>query len=525
LYDASHPKGKYYFDLWTQQQVDIICSGNHELYKANSSNDELRKTVPAYKDSYLASNLDIIDPERGTRGPLAQRFKIFETKNQKLRVLAFGFLFDFTGNDNNTIVQPVEETVKEKWFHDALSDRDVDLIVVIGHVGIRMNEFKVVYTAIRDAQWDTPLAFFGGHVHVRDFATYDKNAAAIASGRYLETIGFLSMDGIKKKETPQAPADLASASKAQVKYERRYIDTNLVSYHHHSGTNETTFDTPAGRNVTKYIAKARRALRLDRRLGCAPETLYVNRAPYPSNSSLFSWLADRVLPAELARAPRAAKEGRKALVVTNTGAVRFDVFKGPFTTDTGLIVSPFTSGFRFVADVPAKVALRVLALLNSKGPMMDGSRAGLESWMMAPPEQMPGGLAGGSLGLARPVAARVGGQVPMMGGLSDEGLRPGYTTVDDHGEDGDDTEHERIEFFTVPNCVQAPIGFAIPEAEELVPEDEVVDLVYNEFVEPWILLALEYLGLKVDANSTAVYIEGETLTTVMESWVRKNWKC
>jgi hypothetical protein len=487
--------------------------------------------VPAYRDSYLASNLDIIDPERGTTGPLAQRFKKFETKNQKLRVLAFGFLFDFNGNDNNTIVQPVEETVKERWFHDALSDRDVDLIVVIGHVGIRMNEFKVVYKAIRDAQWDTPLAFFGGHVHVRDFATYDKNAAAIASGRYLETVGSLSIDGINKKETPAAPpALMASASKAQVKFARRYIDNNLVSYHHHSGTNKTNFDTPAGRNVTRHIAKARRALRLDRRLGCAPETLYVNRAPYPSNASLFSWLADRVLPAELARAPRAAKEGRKALAVTNTGAVRFDVFKGPFTTDTGLIVSPFTSGFKFVADVPARVALRVLALLNSKGPMMDGSGTeALPGCMMEPPEQMaPGGL-GERLRPARPMAfagARVAGwQAPMMGGAGDEKLRPGYTTVDDYGEDGDDTEHERIEFFNVPNCVQAPIGFAIPDAGDLIPEDEVVDLVYNEFVEPWILLALEYLGLKVEANATAVYIEGETLTTVMSNWVRKNWKC
>jgi hypothetical protein len=118
-----------------------------------------------------------------------------------------------------------------------------------------------------------------------------------------------------------------------------------------------------------------------------------------------------------------------------------------------------------------------------------------------------------------------GWQAPMMGGAGDEKLRPGYTTVDDYGEDGDDTEHERIEFFNVPNCVQAPIGFAIPDAGDLIPEDEVVDLVYNEFVEPWILLALEYLGLKVEANDTAVYIEGETLTTVMSNWVRKNWKC
>jgi hypothetical protein len=113
----------------------------------------------------------------------------------------------------------------------------------------------------------------------------------------------------------------------------------------------------------------------------------------------------------------------------------------------------------------------------------------------------------------------------MMGAFGDERLRPGYTTVDDYGEDGDDTEHERIEFYKVPNCVQAPIGFTIPETDEPVPDDEVVDVVYNEFVEPWILLALEYLGLKVEHEDTAVYMEGATLTTVISSWVRKNWKC
>src|ERR1700710_2514342 len=64
LYDGSDPKGKYYYDLFKQQPIDLICTGNHELYKANSSIDELHYTVPNYKNSYIASNLDIIDPDR-----------------------------------------------------------------------------------------------------------------------------------------------------------------------------------------------------------------------------------------------------------------------------------------------------------------------------------------------------------------------------------------------------------------------------------------------------------------------------
>ena len=70
LYDGSDPKGKYLFDVYKHQQVDLLCSGNHELYKANSSNDELHKTVPNFPENYLASNLDIFDPETGRESHL-----------------------------------------------------------------------------------------------------------------------------------------------------------------------------------------------------------------------------------------------------------------------------------------------------------------------------------------------------------------------------------------------------------------------------------------------------------------------
>ncbi|KAL1977762.1 hypothetical protein VTN31DRAFT_621 [Thermomyces dupontii] len=46
LYDASDPKGQYLYELFKQQHIDLICSGNHELYKQNSSESELNITVP-----------------------------------------------------------------------------------------------------------------------------------------------------------------------------------------------------------------------------------------------------------------------------------------------------------------------------------------------------------------------------------------------------------------------------------------------------------------------------------------------
>ena len=73
LYDASNPKGKYTFDIFKHQAIDIITPGNHELYKKNSSNNEYYYTVPNFHDAYVASNLDIYSPKTGKLEPLAQR--------------------------------------------------------------------------------------------------------------------------------------------------------------------------------------------------------------------------------------------------------------------------------------------------------------------------------------------------------------------------------------------------------------------------------------------------------------------
>jgi 2',3'-cyclic-nucleotide 2'-phosphodiesterase (5'-nucleotidase family) len=108
LYDASEPKGKYTFDIFKEQHIDVICSGNHELYKQNASENEYLITVPAFNGSYIASNLDIHDPATGEIVPLAPKYKNFTTRVQGIRVLAFGFLYDFQNNYRNTIVNPVE---------------------------------------------------------------------------------------------------------------------------------------------------------------------------------------------------------------------------------------------------------------------------------------------------------------------------------------------------------------------------------------------------------------------------------
>ena len=523
LYDASEPKGKYTLKIFGEQHVDVICSGNHELYKDTSSENEYYETVPRFLGNYLASNLDIIDPKTGEQRPLAQRFKKFTTKNQGIRVLAFGFLFNFRGNSNNTIVQRVQETIKENWFQEAIRDREVDLFLVIGHVPLRTQEFVSIFKAIRGQQWDVTIQFFGGHTHIRDYAKYDSKAYGLESGRYMETIGFMSVTGLPTSGNSISMSTHAAAPRAarvaSPTFSRRYIDNNLFSFHQHTHLNDTTFPTTHGRKTSSMIASARKALKLDKTYGCAPKDYWTNRAPYPSENSIFSWLQDEVLPdmvldVERADVPR--------MVLTNTGALRFDIFKGPFTVDTTYTVSPFTSGFRYIKDVPFSVAKRLLQIINQEVPQLS-----------------PASQSFACKGPVRSVQTSThqvdeqlfitSGQMPLGkdGAHGDAKLTPGYTTTDDAGSDGDDTIHAPIKFYVVPNALESRIGFppAATEGSKKLADPVSVDLVYVDFIESYILLALKFLGTDYAERDTDVYMEGRDMTGLIAQWVQEHWEC
>lgn len=519
LYDASDPKGKYTFDVVKHQAIDVITSGNHELYKQNTSDNEFNKVVPDFSDAYIASNLDIFNPKTGEQVPLAKRYRKFTTKNQGIRIVAFGYLFNFKGNANNTVVTPVEDTIKEQWFKDAISDKEVDLFLVAGHVPVRDSpEFEAVYKAIRSENWDKPIVFFGGHTHIRDYRKFDKKAWGLESGRYMETLGFLSIDGLttgKKDDSLQAAKSLD--------YRRLYIDNNLFSLHHHSGTNKSSFGTELGVNVSKSISKAREDLKLDRTFGCAPHDYWLNRAPYPADDSLLTWLETQVLPDTLNHTKT------PTIALTNTGAIRFDIFKGPFTIDSTFLVSPFTSGFKVLNNVPYKAASKVLNILNNQGPILLTDMLAMagedENKLreLAPHHPVRAESLHSSDEAPERLHLLLGtqSQTPLDSGDDKYTPQvPGYTTKDDAGTDGDDTIHQPIRFYNVPNVIGTNVSFPATEGEP-----EKVDLVYNEFIESWVLLALRYLGEKREATDASFAIDGKTLTDVLSNWVQSHWAC
>lgn len=589
LYDGDEPKGRHTFEIFKNQHIDIICSGNHELYKRNSSENEYYITAPTYHDAYIASNLDIYDEAQGRFVPLAPRFRKFTTKVQGLRILSFGFLYNFTLNYNNTRVTTVETTIKQQWFQDAINDNDVDLFVVIGHAGVRSDEFAAIFNAIRAVHPNILIQFFGGHVHVRDYKKFDSKSYGLASGRYLETIGFQSIHGVAEY--------INGSTSVEPTFFRRYIDNNLYSFYRHSGHKASTFHTSLGRNVSELITSARSALKLDTLYGCAPHDYWMNRVPYPSNNSIFSWLDQHVFP-DLVINPQRADKPR--FVMTNTGAIRFDIFKGAFTRDSTFIVSPFTSDFRYVKDVPYDIASKVLALLNDERWIAEATSLNeqLDVNQLAPPEQwnmladqgiviprvqstfihgIPRDSLHGSSVEDRSILDEIAqdtqtiisvnesmeshiefeitgtedcidGAIYLINSTFVERLNerahhlnhgqhaigmpsaelskhrrprhkitPGYTTTDDAGTDGDDTIHSPITFYKVPNVVQSyinPNSSSTPQA---------IDLVHNQYLQPFVIIALNHLGFNCTLTDVAPYVPGETLTSLMTKWSSEHW--
>lgn len=506
LYDSSNPKGVYLSEIIRHQHIDVITSGNHELYQHNTSEAEFLITVPNFKASYLASNIDIYHPTTSDLVPLAPRYRKFTTKNQGIRIVAFGFLFDFTGNYNNTVVQPVEETIKEDWFQEAIQSTDVDLFLIAGHVPAHSPEYRAIYREIRKVRWSTPIQFFAGHQHIRDYAQYDSKAVALASGRFMETIGFMSIDGLSTSKQPDTSSDPV--------FRRRYIDNNLFSFYHHTGLDQDSFPTEKGRNVSQLITEARTALHLDKVHGCSPRDLWMSRVPYPHADSVYTWLEKEVLPDSLNDESRGDVP---AVAILNTGGIRFDVFQGPFFQDTAFIISPFSNKFRYVKDVPYDKIQLLIEVLNKQKKVMG---AGSMDSLATPEKSSHSDIMASDKDSTAAFYGVEAHQVPLISRRDNNDLTPGYTTKDDAGTDGDDTIHSPVSYYEVPNVFQSFLS----ANETTVPET--VDLVYIEFVQPYLVLAAKFARLDIDfQKESEVYMPSMGMTEIIIDWVQKNWKC
>ncbi|KAJ9295037.1 hypothetical protein DTO271G3_6207 [Paecilomyces variotii] len=465
LCDASTPKCVYIPKISAQQQIDVITIGNHELYKREISEAEFTNATSTFGKSYLASNLDIIDPITGEVVPFAARFRKFTTKIQGIPIMAFGFIFDFDKNADNTIVYEIRSIINE------------------------IRKFR-----------DTPIQHLGGHLHVRDYALYDPRAAGLASGRFMETIGFMSIDGLA---TRQGPATFDTP-----RFFRRYIDNNLFSFHHHTNLDDKSFPTELGLNTSQLIADARHILGLDKVYGCVPRSLWMSRVPYPGENNIYTWL-ERVVYDSI----KDQSDRRTVFALVNTGSIRFDMLQGPFTKDSAFIVAPFTSGFRVLPSVPYSKAQQITIILNQPSKKNSSGALTRES---CEPEKFIYDEDFVSKEARQDFSSQKGQRI-----LDSENypLIPGYTTVDAGGADGDDTIHLPIKEYQVPKCLSILVS-----PDNVVPDE--VDLVYVDFMEAKLSLAAEEVGLGVNVSrDSAPYMASRPLSDLMVDWIQKNWAC
>ncbi|KAK7511875.1 Metallo-dependent phosphatase-like protein [Phyllosticta citriasiana] len=538
LSDATKPNGQLSNPIFQNIDYDLLTIGNHELYVTEIAYEHFNQFAKVYGDRYLTSNVQILNPSNGQFEYLGKQYRYFTTEHG-LRIMAFGFLFDFAGNSNVSKVIKADDVLKEQWFLDALNfDQPIDMFVVIGHNAARTTDktstMGKYFGAIRDKYPDTPIQVFGGHTHQRDFVVYDNKATAIESGRYCETLGWVSITGLEESDAeqpsdvpaPWRPAELVegaerdkslpeSKTPSSLLYSRRYLDWNRLNFAYHADrSQDTDFDTQQGKAVTATITGARSQLNLTRVIGCAPMTYCIFCKAFGAEGSIYKLL-------EEALSKVVVNETRKdtpRIILANSGTIRFDLVQGPFTYDDAFIVSPFENTFKYIPDVPWDLAKTILDAMNA-GPYQKRSL-----------DLSPRDLGFNALSLVDQdecidppyvhQGLRKRGEPNRLTRRSDYDPTPGYVTKDDFGQDGDDTPHVNITAYPIPNDVQANASFPSDGTEP-----DKVDVVYISFIEKYVISALGKVGAKYTPKDALAYLpESFKSNQVIPKFAELEWK-
>lgn len=98
LSDATTPDGEISLKVFDQVEYDLLTIGNHELYLADIAYQALNEISTYWGDKYLTSNVQILDQQSVEWQYIGKTQRYFTTQHG-LRVMAFGVLFDFTGEE------------------------------------------------------------------------------------------------------------------------------------------------------------------------------------------------------------------------------------------------------------------------------------------------------------------------------------------------------------------------------------------------------------------------------------------
>ncbi|KFG82166.1 putative calcineurin-like phosphoesterase [Metarhizium anisopliae] len=516
LSDATKEDGTKSMPIFNEIEYDLLTIGNHELYVSEVAYQMFNDYSKKWGDRYVTSNVKVLNHKTGEYEYVGATHRYFTTPNG-LRVMAFGVLFDFTGNSNASQVIKANDMVKESWFTEALaSKKQVDLFILFGHNPVRATDkystFKVVFDAIRASHPQTPVQLLGGHTHIRDFAVYDDNAVGIESGRFCETLGWMSISGFDSSNSgfhgvrhphgvPNPTRPAREGAKSPFVYSRRYLDWNRKTFLYHSKQTEKTYDYHSGLRVIGDITRDREELKLGQVYGCAPQDYCIDCAPFTDDKkNIFPGV---IYPAVSAIVLNETRKDKSRIILGNTGAIRFDLHKGPFTYDDNFIVSPFRDVFFYIADVPFDKASKVIGQLNSG--VVDKRFASTRIPSDECTNPTLGHISRRDMREPRGIVRR------------QDAVVPGYTTEDDWGADGDDTQHSDIPSFSIPGYWEARASF---------PKDgsspDKVDLIFFDFIQSHVLADL---GAGFTADMVHCYINCTfTSQDIMLPYAKLAWQ-
>ncbi|KAI6114670.1 Metallo-dependent phosphatase-like protein [Pisolithus croceorrhizus] len=452
---------------------DVMTIGNHELYVYADTHDMYVNSLPfpwTYHGLYSAPPMMYLEPVllikyqsfiphfEGHYLTSNVNITVFNSDGEAVsvpvgsegrRVTSLGVLFNFTGNAHNTTVQPVAKMIEEPWFAEAIAE-EPDVFILAGHMPVSNDSWPVVFSAIRAVHPLTPIMIFGGHTHIRDCQQYDGRSMAMESGRYMETIGWMS-----------ANLNAGEGNADDIKFSRRYLDQNRVTYQFHTKTSNATFDTRYGRTITEGLRDLAEQYNLS------------YHDPYPSNGSLLTLFIDEAIPTALKLNNSRAEI--PSLFIATSGDLRFDIFKGPFTKNDQLTASPYSDQFLYIPGVTLQVATQVLQALNKLSSIsLKQKRTELmKSWeFVYVDDRFQTWL----------------GEVEKHSGHKKPGtdeLTFGYVTVDSCPGTGDDTLHTLPPSYDIPDYMMS----TPPNVTDATP----IDLVFVDFIETPVLNILNEL--------------------------------
>ncbi|KAH8926096.1 hypothetical protein BT69DRAFT_1239417 [Atractiella rhizophila] len=346
-------------EYWTKMGYDILAIGNHEMYDYDVAYDVHTSFVPSLPnpETYLASNANITfgsssaDPRRIVSSPVGgNRVRHFQTARGR-KITAFGVLFGFETYGKGLMVQAVEDMVAESWFIEAIEEKP-DAFILAGHMDVRDSDWEIVVSKIRQRHPYIPVLVLGGHHHVRDCRQIDGRSMSLASGRYMETVGFMSVSGFEAPE------------EKNLTFSRRYLDANRNSYMYHTDTTEDDFDTEVGKEMSAGLWELGKEFNISYSYGEAPHAYWLNRYPVSDERSVTQLLVGKVFPSRVSSPTR---KDVPHLIIFNVGGVRYDIYAGPFTNNDQYITMPFKNEFLFVPDVDPHVATQMLNRMNEDG--------------------------------------------------------------------------------------------------------------------------------------------------------------